>query len=53
MTIGKQRVFCPSLEKGMVESELFEHQRGAFTSAVADSTGKVPAAERRERSRLV
>ena len=35
-------VFCPSLEKGMVETELFGHKRGAFTGAVADRLGKVP-----------
>ena len=38
-------VFCPSLERGMVESELFGHRRGAFTGAVADRPGKVQAAE--------
>jgi transcriptional regulator with GAF, ATPase, and Fis domain len=38
-------VFCPSLEKGMVETELFGHRRGAFTGAVADRIGKVQAAE--------
>jgi two-component system NtrC family response regulator len=38
-------VFCPSLERGMVESELFGHRRGAFTGAVADRAGKVQTAE--------
>jgi len=38
-------VFCPSLEKGMVETELFGHRRGAFTGAVSDRVGKVQAAE--------
>jgi transcriptional regulator with GAF, ATPase, and Fis domain len=39
-------VFCPSLERSMVEAELFGHRRGAFTGAVADRPGKVQAAER-------
>ncbi len=39
-------VFCPSLEKGMVETELFGHRRGAFTGAVVDRVGKVQAGER-------
>jgi Nif-specific regulatory protein len=39
-------VFCPSLEKGMVETELFGHKRGAFTGAVADRIGKIQAAEK-------
>ena len=39
-------VFCPSLEKGMVETELFGHKRGAFTGAVSDRIGKIQAAEK-------
>ncbi len=38
-------VFCPSLERSMVETELFGHRRGAFTGAVSDSVGKVQIAE--------
>jgi NtrC-family two-component system response regulator AlgB len=38
-------VNCPSLSAELLESELFGHTRGAFTGAVADTEGKVAAAE--------
>ncbi len=38
-------VFCPNLERGLVESELFGHRRCAFTGADQDRAGKVQAAE--------
>ena len=37
-------VSCPSLSQGLLESEMFGHAKGAFTGAVADTQGKVSAA---------
>lgn len=38
-------VSCPSLSRELLESDLFGHVRGSFTGAVADTMGKVAAAE--------
>jgi NtrC-family two-component system response regulator AlgB len=38
-------VNCPSLSRELLESELFGHVKGAFTSAVSDALGKVAAAD--------
>lgn len=38
-------VNCASLVKGLIESELFGHQRGAFTGAMQNKPGKFELAE--------
>jgi NtrC-family two-component system response regulator AlgB len=38
-------VHCPSLSAELLESDLFGHAKGAFTGAVAETEGKVAAAE--------
>ena len=38
-------VSCPSLSRELLASELFGHAKGSFTGAVADTLGKVAAAD--------
>jgi NtrC-family two-component system response regulator AlgB len=38
-------VNCPCLQQQLLESELFGHVKGSFTGAIADTLGKVAAAE--------
>lgn len=38
------RIDCGSIPEGLVETELFGHERGAFTGAVAAKTGKLEIA---------
>ena len=38
-------VDCTALPKDLIEAELFGHERGAFTSAIAARTGLIEAAE--------
>ncbi len=38
-------VNCPSLSRELLESELFGHAKGSFTGAVAETSGKVAAAD--------
>ncbi len=37
-------VNCPAIPKELIESELFGHQKGAFTGAFANATGLFPSA---------
>jgi NtrC-family two-component system response regulator AlgB len=38
-------VNCPSLSRELLESELFGHAKGSFTGAIAETSGKVAAAD--------
>jgi two-component system, NtrC family, response regulator AlgB len=38
-------VNCPSLSRELLESELFGHAKGSFTGAIAETAGKVSAAD--------
>src|ERR1700704_5757154 len=39
-------VNCAAIPSGLIESELFGHEKGAFTGAVAQTVGRFQAADR-------
>src|SRR4030095_12015323 len=42
---GFVKVHCAAIPEDLIESELFGHERGSFTGAVRDQTGKFAQAD--------